>query len=137
MDAVLLARLQFAVTVCFHFLFPPVTIGLGLMLCVTEWLGWKRGDEVYVRISQLFGRLFAITFAVGIASGVVMLFQFGTNWSNYSRFVANVFGAPLAAEGFFAFFLESTFMGHYLFGRGRVSKGFHWFSLLIHDPPCP
>jgi cytochrome d ubiquinol oxidase subunit I len=131
MDAVLLARLQFAVTMCFHFIFPPVTIGLGFMLCLVEWRGWRRNDEVYVRMGRLFGKLFAITFATGIASGIVMLFQFGTNWAPYSRFVANVFGAPLAAEGFFAFFLESTFMGLYLFGRGRVSKGVHWFSLFM------
>lgn len=131
MDAVLLARLQFAVTICFHFIFPPVTIGLGLLLCIVDWLGWRKGDEVYVRVGRLFGRLFAINFVVGIASGVVMLFQFGTNWATYSKFVANVFGAPLAAEGFFAFFLESTFMGLYLFGRGRVSKGVHWLSLLM------
>lgn len=131
MDAVLLARLQFAVTICFHFIFPPVTIGLGFMLCLVEWRGWRRNDEVYVRMGRLFGKLFAVTFAVGIATGIVMLFQFGTNWAPYSNFVANVFGAPLAAEGFFAFFLESTFMGLYLFGRGRVSKGVHWFSLFM------
>ena len=131
MDAVLLARLQFAVTMCFHFIFPPVTIGLGFMLCLVEWRGWRRNDEVYLRMGRLFGKLFAITFAVGIATGIVMLFQFGTNWAPYSNFVANVFGAPLAAEGFFAFFLESTFMGLYLFGRDRVSKGVHWFSLFM------
>jgi cytochrome d ubiquinol oxidase subunit I len=131
MDPILLARLQFAITLCFHFIFPSVTIGLSLMLCVVEWLGWRRDDGDYVRMSQLFGRLFGITFAVGIATGVVMLFQFGTNWGNYARFVANVFGAALASEGFFAFFLESTFVGVYLFGRGRVSKGIHWFSSLM------
>ncbi|OGP80096.1 MAG: cytochrome D ubiquinol oxidase subunit I [Deltaproteobacteria bacterium RBG_16_49_23] len=131
MDAIFLARLQFGVTICFHFLFPPVTIGLGCLLCIVEWRGWKKNDEVYVQMGNLFGKLFAITFAVGIASGIVMLFQFGTNWAPYSNFVANVFGAPLAAEGFFAFFLESTFMGLYLFGRGRVSKGLHWFSLFM------
>ena len=131
MDAVLLARLQFAVTMFFHFIFPPVTIGLGLILCITEWLGWRRNDEDYVRISKLFAKLFGITFAVGVASGVVMLFQFGTNWANYSKFVVNVIGGPLAVEGFFAFFLESTFIGLYLFGRGRVSKRLHWFSLLM------
>jgi len=131
MDAVFLARLQFGVTICFHFIFPPVTIGLGFMLCFVEWRGWRRNDDLYVRMGKLFGRLFAINFAVGIATGIVMLFQFGTNWGPYSNFVANVFGAPLAAEGFFAFFLESTFMGLYLFGRGRVSKGVHWFSLFM------
>jgi len=131
MDPVFLARLQFAMTICFHFIFPPITIGLGFMLCIVEWLGWRGNDEVCQRIGRLFGRLFAINFSAGIASGIVMLFQFGTNWATYSRFVANVFGAPLAAEGFFAFFLESTFMGLYVFGRDRVSKGVHWLSLLI------
>jgi cytochrome d ubiquinol oxidase subunit I len=131
MDAVFLARLQFGVTICFHFIFPPVTIGLGFLLCFVEWRGWRRNDDLYVRMGKLFGKLFAINFAVGIATGIVMLFQFGTNWGPYSNFVANVFGAPLAAEGFFAFFLESTFMGLYLFGRGRVSKGVHWFSLFM------
>jgi cytochrome bd ubiquinol oxidase subunit I len=131
MDAVQLARLQFAVTMCFHFIFPPVSIGLGWMLCVAEWLAWKRADAVYARIAKLFGKLFAITFVVGIVSGIVMMFQLGTNWGAYSRFVADVFGAPLAVEGFFAFFLESTFMGLYLFGRGRVSKGVHWLSLFV------
>lgn len=131
MDSVFLARIQFAVTICFHFIFPPVSIGLGLMLCVSEWLGWRKNNPVYVRMSKLFADLFGITFAVGVATGIVMLFQFGSNWGNYSRFVANIIGVPLAAEGFFAFFLESSFMGLYIFGRGRVSKGLHWFSLLM------
>ena len=131
MAAVELARLQFAVTMAFHFIFPPVTIGLGWMLCVAEWLAWRRKDAVYAQIGLLFGKLFAITFVVGVATGIVMLFQLGTNWGPYSRFVADVIGAPLATEGFFAFFLESAFMGLYLFGRGRVSKGVHWLSLFL------
>ncbi|MFL5302812.1 MAG: cytochrome ubiquinol oxidase subunit I [Anaeromyxobacteraceae bacterium] len=131
MTAVDLSRLQFAVTMCFHFIFPPLTIGLGWMLCVAEWMAWRKDDAVYARIGLLFGRLFAITFAAGVATGVVMLFQLGTNWGPYSRFVADVIGAPLATEGFFAFFLESAFMGLYLFGRGRVSKGVHWLSLFL------
>ena len=131
MDAVFLARLQFAFTVGFHFIFPPISIGLAWMLCIAEWLGWRKADPDYVRVGKLFGKLFAITFAVGVATGIVMEFQFGTNWSAYSRFVGDIFGAPLAAEGVFAFFLESTFMGLYLFGRDRVSKGLHWFSSLM------
>jgi cytochrome d ubiquinol oxidase subunit I len=131
MDAVQLARLQFAVTMCFHFIFPPVTIGLGWMLCIAEWQAWRRGDPVYAQVGKVFGKLFAITFAIGVATGIVMLFQLGTNWGPYSRFVADVLGAPLASEGFFAFFLESTFMGLYLFGRGRVPKGVHWLSLFL------
>lgn len=126
-----LSRAQFAITIAFHFLFPPITIGLGLMLTITEWLGWKKNDEMYVKISKFFSKLLAITFAVGVASGLVMVLQFGTNWSMYSRFVGDIFGAPLAAEAIFAFFLESAFLGLYLFGRGKVSKGMHWFSILM------
>jgi cytochrome d ubiquinol oxidase subunit I len=131
MDAVLLARIQFAVTVGFHFLFPPITIGLAWLLVVVEGMGWKTGDEVWIRAGKFFGKLFALTFAVGVATGIVMEFQFGTNWASYSRFVGDIFGAPLAAEGVFAFFLESAFLGLYLFGRNRVSKGVHWFSILM------
>jgi cytochrome d ubiquinol oxidase subunit I len=131
MDALTLARLQFAVTAGFHFIFPPVTIGLGWLLVLAEWFGWRHRDAVYVEVARFFGKLFAITFAVGVATGIVMEFQFGTNWSAYSKFVGDIFGAPLAAEGVFAFFLESTFLGLYLWGRGRVSKGLHWFSALM------
>ncbi len=131
MDALFLARLQFAVTIGFHFIFPPISIGLAWMLCIAEWLGWRRQDPVYVQVGRFFGKLFAITFAVGVATGIVMEFQFGTNWAVYSKFVGDIFGAPLAAEGVFAFFLESTFMGLYVFGRDRVSRGVHWFSSLM------
>lgn len=131
MDAELLSRLQFAVTVAFHFIFPPITIGLGTMLCVIEWLGWKRGDEHYKLLGKFFSKILAITFAVGVASGLVMVLQFGTNWSRYSAFVGDIFGAPLAAEAIFAFFLESTFLGLYLFGRNKVSPGVHWFSIFM------
>lgn len=131
MDALLLARLQFAITVGFHFLFPPLTIGLAWMLVIIEAIGWKKKDEVYATIGKFFGKVLGLIFAVGVASGIVMEFQFGTNWSEYSKFVGDVFGAPLAAEGVFAFFLESTFLGLYIFGRERVSKGVHWFSILM------
>jgi cytochrome d ubiquinol oxidase subunit I len=131
MDAVLLARLQFALTVGFHFLFPPITIGLAWLIVILEGLGWRKRDEGYERLGRFFGKLFALTFAVGVATGIVMEFQFGTNWAEYSKFVGDIFGAPLAAEGVFAFFLESGFLGLYLFGRGRISKRFHWFSALM------
>jgi cytochrome d ubiquinol oxidase subunit I len=130
-DAVLLARIQFAVTVGFHFIFPPITIGLAWLLVVMEWLGWRRDDETWVRMGKFFGKLLALTFAVGVATGVVMEFQFGTNWAEYSKFVGDIFGAPLAAEGVLAFFLESGFLGLYLFGRGRIARGAHWFSALM------
>ena len=131
LDPVLLARLQFAMTIGFHFIFPPISIGLAWLLVIVEGLGWRRGDNTYVRMGKFFGKLLALTFAVGVATGIVMEFQFGTNWAEYSKFVGDVFGAPLAAEGIFAFFLESAFLGLYLFGRNRVSKGVHWFSILM------
>jgi cytochrome d ubiquinol oxidase subunit I len=131
MDAVLLARIQFAMTIGFHFLFPPISIGLGWMLVVVETLGWRKADDTYVRMGRFFAKLMALTFAVGVATGIVMEFQFGMNWARYSTFVGDILGAPLAAEAVFAFFLESAFLGLYLFGRGKVSKGVHWFSALM------
>ncbi|MBL7190449.1 cytochrome ubiquinol oxidase subunit I [bacterium] len=131
MDAVLLARWQFALTIGFHFIFPPISIGLAWLLVITEYRGWKKGDEYYLNISKLFSKLLALLFAMGVATGIVMEFQFGTNWAEYSKFVGDIFGAPLAAEGMFAFFLESSFLGLYLFGRNKVSKGVHWFSILL------
>ncbi len=131
MDPVFLARLQFALTICFHFIFPPITIGTAWLLVVSEYLGWKKRDPAWVEISRFFAKILAVNFAVGVATGIVMEFQFGTNWSSYSKFVGDIFGAPLAAEAIFAFFLESTFLGLYLFGRKRVSPGIHWFSILM------
>ena len=131
MDPVLLARIQFAMTVGFHFLFPPLTIGLSWLLVLVETMGWKKKDEIYTAIGKFFSKILGLIFAVGVASGIVMEFQFGTNWAEYSKFVGDIFGAPLAAEGVFAFFLESTFLGLYIFGRNKVSKGVHWFSALM------
>ncbi len=135
MDAVALARIQFALTVGFHFLFPPISIGLAWLLVGVEWKAWRTGDpgerDLWERAGVFFAKVLALTFAVGVASGIVMEFQFGTNWATYSRFVGDIFGAPLAAEGVFAFFLESGFLGLYLFGRNKVSKGAHWFSILM------
>jgi len=131
MDAVLLARIQFAMTVGFHFIFPPITIGLAWLIFIFELIGYRKKEEIYVKLGKFFGKLLALTFAVGVATGIVMEFQFGTNWSEYSKFVGDIFGAPLAAEGIFAFFLESGFIGLYLFGRNRVSKGVHLFAALM------
>jgi cytochrome bd ubiquinol oxidase subunit I len=131
MDAELLARLQFALTIGFHFLFPPLTIGLAWLIVIVEWMGWKRGDEEYLKAGMFFGKILGLTFAVGVATGIVMEFQFGTNWAEYSKYVGDIFGAPLAAEAIFSFFLESAFLGLYLFGREKVSKGVHWFSALM------
>ena len=131
MDVVLLSRIQFALTIGFHFLFPPLTIGLAWLLVVIEWRGWRRDDPTWVRMGRFFGKLLALTFAIGVATGIVMEFEFGTNWATYSKFVGDIFGAPLAAEAVLAFFLESGFLGLYLFGRGRISKGAHWFAILM------
>lgn len=131
MEAVFLARLQFALTIGFHFIFPPITIGLAWLLVIIEGLGWKKKSEIYQSAGKFFAKLLALNFAVGVATGIVMEFQFGTNWSEYSKFVGDIFGAPLAAEGVFAFFLESGFLGLYLFGRNRVSKSVHWFSIFM------
>ncbi len=131
MDVVLLSRLQFAMTIGFHFIFPPISIGLAWLLVIIEAKGWRKKDEAFERLGKFLGKILALTFAVGVASGIVMEFQFGTNWAEYSKFVGDIFGAPLAAEGVFAFFLESTFLGLYLFGRNKVSKGVHWFSIFM------
>ncbi len=128
MDAVLLSRIQFAVAAGFHFLFPPTTFGLTLIIFILESLYLKYGDEVYRRVSDFLIKILALVFVLGTASGITLEFSFGTNWSNYSRVVGDIFGAPLAAEGVFAFFLESMFLGVLVFGRNRVSKKLYWWS---------
>ncbi len=128
MDAVLLARLQFALTVGFHYLFPPLTIGLGLLLVLMEGAYLRTGNRQYESLARFWTKIFALIFAIGVASGIVMEFQFGTNWSRYSRFVGDVFGAALAAEGIFAFFLESGFLAVLVFGWERVSPRMHFFA---------
>ncbi len=128
MDAVLLARIQFAVTVAFHFIFPSITIGLALLIAIAETIRHRTGGEVWDRMSAFWTRLFAVSFVVGVATGIVMEFQFGTNWSRYAKFVGDIFGAPLAAEGVFAFFLESGFLGLLLFGRERVGSRLRTFA---------
>src|SRR4029077_9800928 len=116
---------------CFHFLFPPISIGLAWMLVIVEVKALRSGEAVYDRMGRFFGKILGLTFAVGVATGIPMEFQFGTNWARYSRFVGDIFGAPLATEGVFAFFLESGFLGLYLFGRNRVSKKWHVFAILM------
>jgi cytochrome d ubiquinol oxidase subunit I len=127
----ILCRFQFAMTAAFHFLFPPISIGLAWLLTILEWRAWRRGDATADAAGRFFGRILGLTFAVGVATGIPMEFQFGMNWSRYSKFVGDIFGAPLAAEGVFAFFLESGFLGLYIFGRNRVSKKWHWFAILM------
>src|SRR6478735_3054473 len=131
MDIVLLARLQFAFTIMFHYLFPPLSIGLGALMVIMEGLHLHRKDPHYEAMARFFTRLFAANFAVGVATGIVMEFQFGTNWSRYSRFVGDVFGSALAAEGIFAFFLESGFLAVLVFGWERVSKRMHFIATLM------
>jgi cytochrome bd ubiquinol oxidase subunit I len=128
MDAIALARFQFAFTVAYHFFFVPLSIGLGLIMVLFERRYYKSGKPEDKAASELWIKVFTATFAIGVATGVTMEFAFGTNWATYSRFVGDIFGAPLAAEGLFAFFLESTFLGILLFGRGRVSKKFYYVS---------
>jgi cytochrome d ubiquinol oxidase subunit I len=131
MDAVLLARLQFALTVGFHYIFPPLSIGLAWMIVFFQTRFLRTGDEAWREAARFWTHAFAVTFAVGVATGITMEFQFGTNWAAYSRFVGDIFGAPLAAEGVFAFFLESSFLGILLYGEKRVSRRVYWLSSLL------
>ncbi|MGD8237073.1 MAG: cytochrome ubiquinol oxidase subunit I [Armatimonadota bacterium] len=131
MDAVALARIQFAVTVGFHYIFPSLTIGLAWLIFWIMTRYWRTGEPIYRAMARFWIKLFGLSFAVGVATGIVMEFQFGTNWAGYSRFVGDIFGAPLAAEALLAFFLESTFLGVLLLGWNRVSVRGHWFSSLM------
>lgn len=124
----MLSRIQFALTSSFHYIYPPMSIGLGLMLCIFEGIYLKTKNPLYKQITQFWVKVFALTFALGVATGLVQLFGFGTNWSRYSRFVGDVFGSALGAEGIFAFFLESGFLGVMLFGWNRVSAKMHYIS---------
>ncbi len=131
MDAIDLARIQFAFTAAFHFIFPAVSIGLGLLVAVAEIIRWRTRSETWDRLARFWTKVFALTFAVGVATGIVMEFQFGTNWSRYATFVGDIFGSPLAAEAIFAFFLESTFLGVLLWGRNRVGSGLRMVSAVL------
>jgi len=128
---VILARLQFYFTIGFHYLWPPVSIGMAWIIFFIMTKYKNTGEKVYRVLAKFWLNIFALVFAVGVATGITMEFQFGTNWSEYSRFVGNIFGAPLAIEGVFAFFLESSFLGLLLFGWKRLSVKVHWFSSLM------
>lgn len=130
MDVLTLSRIQFALNSCFHYLYPPMSIGLGLMLVIMEGLYLKTRDIKYKEMTQFWIKIFALTFALGVATGLVQTFAFGTNWARYSRFVGDVFGSALAAEGVFAFFLEAGFLGILLFGWERVGPKLHYFSTI-------
>ncbi len=131
LDVVFLSRLQFALTIMFHYLFVPLSIGLGILLVFMEGMALRTGNPVYESMTRFYVKIFGLTFGMGVASGIVMEFQFGTNWATYSRFVGDVFGSALAAEGIFAFFLESGFLAILLFGWDRVSRRMHFFSTVM------
>ena len=122
------SRAQFALTACYHWLFVPLTLGLALVMAIMETMYYRTGDEFWKTTTQFWQKLFGINFAIGVATGIILEFQFGTNWSNYSWFVGDIFGAPLAIEGILAFFMESTFIALMFFGWGKISKGFHLAS---------
>ncbi|WP_406676909.1 cytochrome ubiquinol oxidase subunit I [Moorella sp. ACPs] len=125
MDALLLARWQFGITSVYHFLFVPLTLGLSVLVAIMETIYVRTGDETYKNMARFWGRLFLINFAMGVVTGIVQEFHFGMNWSEYSRFVGDIFGAPLAVEALAAFFLESTFLGLWLFGWDKLPKALH------------
>ena len=128
LDPVLLGRIQFTLTAVYHFIFVPLSIGIGLIMAIFETKAFRSGSEKDAAAARFWVKLFTVTFAVGVATGITMEFSFGTNWADYSRFVGDIFGAPLAAEALLAFFLESVFLGVLLFGRGRVGKKFYLAS---------
>lgn len=131
MSTEILARLQFAFTISFHYIYPPLSIGLGLMLVIVEGLWLKTRNPLYHQMARFWTRVFALTFAMGVATGIVMEFEFGTNWATYSRYVGDVFGSALAAEGIFAFFLESGFLAVLLFGWDKVGPKLHFFATVM------
>jgi len=131
MSVELLSRIQFAFTIAFHYIYPPLSIGLGIALVIMEGLFIKTKNPIYQQITKFWVRIFALTFALGVATGIVMEFEFGTNWATYSRYVGDVFGSALAAEGIFAFFLESGFLAVLVFGWDKVSSKMHFFSTIM------
>lgn len=131
MDVAVASRLQFGLTIAFHYIFPPLTIGLGLFLIIAEGMYLKTRNALYRRVTRFWVRIFALIFALGVATGIVMEFEFGTNWATYSRFVGDVFGSALAAEGIFAFFLESGFLAILLFGWDKVKPGVHFLATVM------
>lgn len=131
MDALTLARWQFGITTIYHFFFVPLTLGLSLLVAIMETIYVRTGNETYKKMAQFWGRLFLINFAMGVVTGIVQEFQFGMNWSTYSRFVGDIFGAPLAIEALLAFFLESTFLGVWIFGWEKLPKGLHLAAIWL------
>ncbi|MFM6962838.1 MAG: cytochrome ubiquinol oxidase subunit I, partial [Micrococcales bacterium] len=134
LSALDLSRWQFGITTVYHFLFVPLTIGLVLLTAVMQTVWYKTNNEKWLQLTKLFGKVFLINFAIGVVTGIVQEFQFGMNWSAYSRFVGDIFGAPLAMEGLIAFFFEATFIGLWIFGWDKLSKKLHlatiWMTVL-------
>ncbi|MDD4086560.1 MAG: cytochrome ubiquinol oxidase subunit I, partial [Bacteroidales bacterium] len=128
MDVEILSRIQFAFTISFHYIYPPLSIGLGLIMVLMEGMYLKTKNKQYEQLARFWTKIFAITFGLGVATGIVMEFEFGTNWATYSRYVGDVFGSALAAEGIFAFALESGFLGVLLFGWNRVKPIVHFIA---------
>ena len=131
MDVEILSRIQFAFTAGFHYIYPPLSIGLGVLLVIMEGMYLKTKNKLYEQMTRFWVKVFALTFAIGVASGIVLEFEFGTNWASYSRFVGDIFGSALAAEGIFAFFLESGFLAILVFGWNKVGPKTHFFSTIM------
>jgi len=131
MDVVMLSRIQFALTSMFHYIYPPLSIGLGLMLVIVEGMYIRTRKPIYKQIAKFWVKIFSLTFALGVATGLVQVFGFGTNWAHYSRYVGDVFGSALGAEGIFAFFLEAGFLGVMMFGWDRVKPKMHYLSTIL------
>src|SRR5512140_3828814 len=131
MNALLVDRLQFAFTITYHYLFPQLTMGLALLIVVLKTIGLRNNDERYHQATRFWAKIFGINFAVGVVTGIPMEFQFGTNWAHFSRFAGGVIGQTLAMEGMFAFFLESVFLGLFLYGEKRLSPRAHWATAVL------
>src|ERR1700749_813916 len=131
MNVEILARVQFAFTIAFHYIYPPLSIGVGLILVIMEGLYLKTKTEVYKDMTRFWIKIFALIFGLGVATGIIMEFEFGTNWATYSKYVGDVFGSALAAEGIFAFGLQSGFLGILIFGWSRVSRPVHFISTIM------
>lgn len=130
-SALAIHRLQFAFTVTYHYLFPQLTMGLGLLIVVLKSLAIWKNDERYNESARFWARIFAINFALGVVTGIPMEFQFGTNWAKFSRYAGGVIGQTLAMEGVFAFFLESAFLGLFIYGEKRLSRWGHWWAAFL------
>ncbi|MBK6912605.1 MAG: cytochrome ubiquinol oxidase subunit I [Ignavibacteriales bacterium] len=131
MDVLTLSRLQFAIVTVYHFFFVPITLGLSIAVAIMQTAYYRTGNESYKKMTKFWGKLFLINFAIGVATGIVQEFQFGMNWSQYSRFMGDIFGAPLAIEALLAFFMESTFLGIWVFGWDRIPKKMHLASIWL------